>query len=285
MKLKRVLCSIVSSVICLLSTTCIDSNAITADDIYHNYVELFNTTWVAQEDCYGWKEQSSALFKEGQRYRIPYGQPVVRGHYIGFDIVYELNYKKLNAYITCVTPHSFQLDASDANSAFYTARSDNGLGQTSLYEALDCSAFVSLCWDLDTRYICREFAGYGDPSRQKNRPVVAQELGTLGEIANNLGYTSYIGERIESSISIDSVMNYVNNLTGHDDRSLKGYALCDWENAGHIVLLAYTSFNRQFYTVAEETPPQLKRTCRTLTDTFNTYKNYQLLRLYDMEDN
>lgn len=283
MKIKNIVCSLVSSMVYLVSSTAISTNAITADDIHRNQCELFNATWIAQEDVYGWNNQDNYLFKKGKRYYMPYGQPYLSGHYIGFDIVYEMNYRKTQQYYTAITPKSFQTDANDINSGFYISRSSGG--GDSLWEAIDCSAFVSLCWDLDRRYVCREFAGHGDSSRQKDRPAVAQELGTLKDIAYNLGYTGEVGEYIYSDMDIDLIMDYVNGLTGHNDSSLKGYALCILGGDSHIVLLTGTSFNRKHYCISEATVPQLKRTCRTITETFNKYGNYELLRLYDMEDN
>ena len=88
---------------------------------------LYDITWVAQSTVYGWKYNYT--FYQGNTYRIPYGQPINSGYYIGFG----------------VSVDNFLSAANTAGSVFYTSRSTYG-STSSVYYATDCSAFVSWCW-------------------------------------------------------------------------------------------------------------------------------------------
>ena len=91
---------------------------------------MYNTTWVAQADVEGWvSDEDYCKFYKGQTYRIPYGQPVNSGRYIGYGASVE----------------QFLESTKAANSIFYTQKSEFD-GCTSVYYASDCSSFVSYCW-------------------------------------------------------------------------------------------------------------------------------------------
>lgn len=75
------------------------------------------------------RRKGSYTFTKGNTYRIPYGQPVYAGAYIGFS----------------VTVDAFLAATQDPNSVFYTSKS-NYAGKTPTYYANDCSAYVSWCW-------------------------------------------------------------------------------------------------------------------------------------------
>ena len=90
---------------------------------------MYNITWTAKSTVYGWKYNYT--FSAGSTYRIPYGQPVSTGAYIGYGV-------SVDDFITA---------ANTAGSVFYTSRSSySATGSSSVYYANDCSAFVSWCW-------------------------------------------------------------------------------------------------------------------------------------------
>lgn len=99
----------------------------------HNIVAranyLYNSTWVCKKTVAGWRGQY--YFYAGNTYRIPYGQPVHSGRYVGYY----------------VTVDDFLASTKNAKSAFYTSRSSCS-GLQSVYYATDCSAFVSWCWGI-----------------------------------------------------------------------------------------------------------------------------------------
>ncbi len=88
---------------------------------------LYNTTWVCQKTVAGWRDQY--YFTKGETYRIPYGQPIYSGYYIGFGVEVD----------------TFVAAAADASSIFYSGQSEYN-NWTSTYYATDCSAYVSWCW-------------------------------------------------------------------------------------------------------------------------------------------
>ena len=88
---------------------------------------FFNTTWVCQKTVNGWRDQYT--FYEGETYRLPYGQPVNSGEFIGYGVELE----------------EFLSSAADGDSVFYSVQSEYR-GWTSVYYATDCAAFVAMCW-------------------------------------------------------------------------------------------------------------------------------------------
>ena len=89
---------------------------------------LYNVLWECQRDVAGWKY----TFLKGNRYRIPYGQPVDEGEYIGYPA--DIN--------------TFLCAAHNTESEFYSQQSYwEGTKIRSTYYAMDCSSFVSYCWD------------------------------------------------------------------------------------------------------------------------------------------
>lgn len=93
---------------------------------------MYNNLWTCQRTVRGWR--NNYTFYQGNRYHVPYGQPVSAGAYVGFGISFE----------------NFLKATQDPNNVFYTARS-NYAGNTSTYYANDCSAFVSYCWGIGRR--------------------------------------------------------------------------------------------------------------------------------------
>jgi hypothetical protein len=88
----------------------------------------YGITWVAQETTDGW----SGTFWKGGTYRIPYGQPIYSGKYIGYYATFD----------------EFLKAAATPGSIFYTGRSWYE-GTTAPYYVSDCSAFVSWAWGID----------------------------------------------------------------------------------------------------------------------------------------
>ena len=87
---------------------------------------LYGLTWTCQEDVSGWR--GIYTFSKGKTYRLPYGQPINTGAYIGYG----------------VTVEDFLTAAHAKGSVFYTSRSTyKSNGSSSVYYAIDCSAFVS----------------------------------------------------------------------------------------------------------------------------------------------
>lgn len=93
---------------------------------------MYNILWTCQQDVYGWNY--GTLFQAGSRYRVPYGQPIYSGAYIGY-------YVDIDDFISA---------ANTAGSVFYTSRSTYET-TSSVYYATDCSAFVSWCWGVDRK--------------------------------------------------------------------------------------------------------------------------------------
>ena len=93
---------------------------------------LYGITWKCQKTVYGWRK--NYVFNAGSTYRIPYGQPVSSGYYIGFG----------------VSVDTFVSATKNESSVFYTSRSSYG-STNSVYYAMDCSAFVSWCWGISRK--------------------------------------------------------------------------------------------------------------------------------------
>ena len=126
----------------------------------------YNITWVAQETVAGW----SGTFYQGNTYRIPYGQPIYSGKYIGYYATFD----------------EFLEAAATAGSIFYTGRSWYE-GTTAPYYVSDCSAFVSWAWGIDrttTYYI----------------PGVTTSFGYV--TTNAATYTLQLGDALNSSAHV-----------------------------------------------------------------------------------
>ena len=95
---------------------------------------LYDLTWTCQETVSGWR--GNYTFSKGSTYRLPYGQPIDAGSYIGYEVSIE----------------DFLAAAKTQGSIFYTSRSTyTGNSSSSVYYATDCSAFVSWCWGIDRK--------------------------------------------------------------------------------------------------------------------------------------
>ena len=93
---------------------------------------LYSQTWICKQTVSGWR--GNYTFSKGSTYRLPYGQPINSGKYIGFGVSIE----------------DFLAAANTAGSVFYKSRSSYG-STHSVYYAIDCSAFVSWCWGVSRK--------------------------------------------------------------------------------------------------------------------------------------
>ena len=118
-------CMFCFSIISVNSATTSQQNIVGWADYY------YDITWTAQKTVSGWK--GNYTYYQGNSYRLPYGQPVTQGKYIGYGV-------SIDDFISAT---------KDANSAFYSTKSYySGYSSNSVYYATDCSAFVSLCWGI-----------------------------------------------------------------------------------------------------------------------------------------
>lgn len=131
----------ISIVLCLLlvigisqSKFEVDAATTSQQNIVDRANYLWNSTWVSQKNVYGW--QGSYIFYQGSTYRLPYGQPIHSGRYIGYG----------------VSVDDFLAATKNASSVFYTTKSYiSSYSSNSTYYATDCSAFVSWCWGIDRK--------------------------------------------------------------------------------------------------------------------------------------
>ena len=123
---------------------------------------FYNITWVAKQTVAGW----GGTFYQGNTYRIPYGQPIYSGKYVGYQATFE---EFINA-------------AGTAGSIFYTGRSWYE-GTTAPYYVSDCSAFVSWVWGINRT------TTYFIPDISTNLGYVTTDRATytlqLGDALNN----------------------------------------------------------------------------------------------------
>ena len=140
---KRIVSLLLSFVMLLSCISCLSAVTFSASEVDVAPVQLsqnqlnivdranymYNTTWVCKKTVAGW----GGTFYQGSTYRIPYGQPVNTGKYVGFE--------KFGA-----SRDEFLAAAADPNSVHYTKRST--YNKESTYYCNDCSAFVSYAWGI-----------------------------------------------------------------------------------------------------------------------------------------
>lgn len=127
---------------------------------------FFNATWVCQKDVNAWRDEF--VFRKGETYHLPYGQPVNSGKFIGYGV--ELD--------------DFLAAAADGSSVFYSRQSEFN-GWTSVYYATDCAAFVAMCWGT-VRQDCSTLPYY---STYKGRPTEAN-IHSILQLGDALDSTS-----------------------------------------------------------------------------------------------
>ena len=148
-KMKRRIISLILCFAMLASLLpCLWTNPVMAATTSQNNIVaradyFYNLTWTAKSTVYGWNY--GYTFYAGETYRVPYGQPIYSGAYVGFGASIE----------------TFLDAANTAGSVFYTSRSTYD-STSSVYYATDCSAFVSWCWGVDrkTTYSIPQISSY-----------------------------------------------------------------------------------------------------------------------------
>lgn len=140
MKTNKKIFSLVLAIVMLLSAVPMSDLGIEASAVTTSQKNIaawadyyYEIIWTAKKTVSGWK--GNYTYSKGNSYRLPYGQPVTEGKYIGYGVNID----------------DFLSAANDIDSVFYTRQSSYS-GNRSVYYATDCSGFVSLCWGLETRH-------------------------------------------------------------------------------------------------------------------------------------
>ena len=146
---------------------------------------FYNLTWTAQSTVYGWNYNYT--FYAGSTYRVPYGQPINSGAYVGY-------YVSIDDFLTA---------ANTAGSVFYTSRSTYDT-TSSVYYATDCSAFVSWCWGVDrkTTYSIPQVSTYIGMATASNTSLL--QLGDCLN-SNDVGHVVLVTDLIYSGSTLTSI--------------------------------------------------------------------------------
>ena len=202
------------------------ANASGIDNITARADYLYNIMWTCQKDVYGWRDKT--LFKSGEKHRIPYGQPVTNGKYVCWGVSIDV----------------FFNSTQDASSDFYSKRSNyaGNSGSYSTYYAMDCSAFLSYCWDLSARR-------------------------TTSDIKNGINVSrTYIGACNSSNVSKIEVGDALNRVSSNS----------------HVVLISRIERNSNgdiiAFEVTEQTPPEIKRSYYSPSELISNYGTYTIYR-------
>lgn len=147
--------------------------------------QMFEITWTALGDIMSYPGTGQELFfRKGTVYQgIPYGQPVHKGKYVGFNADLE----------------EFATAAADADSEMYTTLGENtwyyteGLGDIKYgpFYSSDCSAFISYVWQLPGRY---------------TTSMIAERTAKKGEKGYKDADFQYIGHKI-SDLKVGYALN------------------------------------------------------------------------------
>ena len=145
---------------------------------------FYNLTWTAKSTVYGWNYNYT--FYAGSTYRVPYGQPINSGAYIGYYVSIE----------------DFLSAANTAGSVFYTSRSSYS-STSSVYYATDCSAFVSWCWGVDrkTTYSIPQISTYIGMATAAN--AYSLQLGDALN-SNDVGHVVLVTDLVYSGNTLTS---------------------------------------------------------------------------------
>lgn len=146
---------------------------------------FYNLTWTAQSTVYGWNYNYT--FYAGSTYRVPYGQPINSGAYIGYYVSIE----------------NFLSAANTPGSVFYTSRSSYDT-TSSVYYATDCSAFVSWCWGVDrkTTYSIPQISTYIGMATASN--ACSLQLGDALN-SNDVGHVVLVTDLVYSGSTLTSI--------------------------------------------------------------------------------
>lgn len=126
----------------LENTGMITANAaISSAEVVNRANYLYNLTWTPKKTIYGYGQNYT--FTAGKVYHIPYGMIVSGGKWVGSS-----------SWTNAITPEKFIEYTKDSSSKLYTS---HGGWESSGYKnawycpyyAMDCSAFVSYCWNIN----------------------------------------------------------------------------------------------------------------------------------------
>ena len=146
---------------------------------------FYNLTWTCQSTVYGWNYNYT--FYAGSTYRVPYGQPINSGAYVGYYVSIE----------------NFLAAANTPGSVFYTSRSSYD-STSSVYYATDCSAFVSWCWGVDrkTTYSIPQISTYIGMATASN--AYSLQLGDCLN-SNDVGHVVLVTDLVYSGNTLTSI--------------------------------------------------------------------------------
>lgn len=147
---------------------------------------LYSITWKAKKTIDSYGKDQDEIFYEGKEYHIPYGMTIDKGMYIG-----------LPSWGWVITIDRFIEETKNADSLFYTDHGGwtySGYSNSAYcpYYGMDCSSFVSYCWDLSARNTT-----YGLPGYSTNYGLVSEKTIDkieLGDALNNSGHVMLISD-------------------------------------------------------------------------------------------
>lgn len=190
MKSKKLLSTLTAGVTALTMLGVVPAGVLNASakssqtDIMKVADSLYALTWKAKKTIDSYGRDKDEIFYEGKEYHIPYGMTIDKGMYIG-----------LPSWGWVITIDKFMEETKDEDSKFYT---DHGGWTYSMYSnsaycpyyGMDCSSFVSYCWDLSSRNTT-----YGLPGFSTNYGLLSEKTIDkieLGDALNNSGHVMLI---------------------------------------------------------------------------------------------
>lgn len=194
MKSKRILSAVLAGLTAFGMVTALpDAGTVTASAAKKTQLEimdiadsLYGMTWIAKKTIDSYGKDKDEIFYEGQEYHLPYGMPISKGMYIG-----------LPSWGWVITPEKFLEEAKKSDSLLYTSNggwlgSPYSNSAYCPYYGMDCSAFVSYCWNLSARNTT-----YGLPGYATNFGLVSEttiDKIELGDALNNSGHVVLVSD-------------------------------------------------------------------------------------------
>lgn len=143
--------------------------------------QMAEVKWTALADFPIFQTESTrdkVYFKAGVTYYgIPYGQPIYNGKYVG---------PFANSGST-ITIDQFAAEAANPNSLLYTSNANYNSRIMPTYSN-DCSAYVSYCWDSDTRFSTSVFKTLGDRGTKYQNVGTSVSQLVPGQAMNKSGH-------------------------------------------------------------------------------------------------
>ncbi len=164
--------------------------------------QMAEVKWTALADFPVFQSQSEAnreYFKAGVTYYgIPYGQPIYNGKYVGPFV---------NGGET-ITIDEFAAEAADPDSELYTGAA-NYNGNIMPTYSNDCSAFVSYCWDSETRFTTSDFKTLGDRGTKYANVGTSVSLLVPGQALNKSGHIILV---YDVAYDLDGTISHVTTI-------------------------------------------------------------------------